>query len=194
MSLDRALVIPPETVLDNWLKDIQLSENRPAENSLTILAAGYGLKAILNGRDINLRFSRGQLSWVKAPLDKAVTYGGYALPLKDGVLLGATHQRLDGSDPFDIKESDDTENLENFERFAGLQATKSEKRSRASVRVTTADTLPVLDKIEDNLWLFSGLGSRGFVFAPLLAEAIVSKICGDPLPISKKVWARFGLR
>jgi tRNA 5-methylaminomethyl-2-thiouridine biosynthesis bifunctional protein len=53
--------------------------------------------------------------------------------------------------------------------------------------------LPRLGEIEDELWLFTGLGSRGFVFAPLLAEAIVSKICGDPLPISKRVWERFGL-
>ena len=161
---------------------------------MTILAAGFGLKALLKDRDINIRFSRGQLTWAEAALDKAVTYGGYGLPLKQGVLLGATHQRLEGSDPFAIKDSDDTENIENFKTFTGLSAEKSGQESRASIRVTTADTLPLMSEIDEGLWLLTGLGSRGFVFAPLLAEAIVSKICDDPLPISKKVWARFGIR
>ena len=98
------------------------------------------------------------------------------------------------SNPFDLKENDDIENLESFERFTGVKASQSERSSRASVRVTTADKLPLLGEIEESLWVLTGLGSRGFVFAPLLAEAIVSKICSDPLPISKKVWARFGIR
>jgi len=152
------------------------------------------LKTLLKDHDISLRFSRGQLTWAKADLDKTVTYGGYAVPLVDGILLGATHQRLDGADPFALKDSDDRENIEGFKKFTGLDAIKSDKSSRASIRVTTADTLPLLGEIEENLWLLTGLGSRGFVFAPLLAEAIVSKICGDPLPISKKVWARFQAR
>jgi len=194
LALKRALVISPKAVLDHWLQDVSLTKDAPTKNSLTILAAGYGLKVLLKDRDINLRFSRGQLTWAEARLDKAVTYGGYAVPLKEGLLLGATHQRLDDADPFLLKESDDIENLESFEKFMGLEAVKSKRNSRASVRVTTADTLPLMEEIEDNLWLFTGLGSRGFVFAPLLAEAIVSKICGDPLPISKKVWAHLGMR
>lgn len=194
LVLNRALVISPKDILDDWLKDISLSNDILGDPPLKILAAGYGLKSLLKGRDINLRFSRGQLTWAKAQLDKPLTYGGYALPLGDGLLLGATHQRLDASDPFALKDTDDIQNIEGLKRFTGLNAIKSEKASRASVRVTTADTLPLLGEIEKNLWLLTGLGSRGFVFAPLLAEAIVSKICGDPLPISKKVWARFQAR
>ena len=194
LSLKRALVIPPKAILDNWLSDVSLSKEPSSENTMTILAAGFGLKALLKDRDINIRFSRGQLTWAETSLDKAVTYGGYGLPLKEGVLLGATHQRLGDSNPFDLKENDDIENLESFERFTGVKASQSERSSRASVRVTTADTLPLLGEIEESLWVLTGLGSRGFVFAPLLAEAIVSKICSDPLPISKKVWARFGIR
>ena len=83
-------------------------------------------------------------------------------------------------------------NLNGLEIAAGVKAVKSAKPSRASVRVNTANTLPVIGEIDTNLWLLTGLGSRGFVFAPLLAEAIVSKICGDPLPISKQAWERFG--
>lgn len=194
LFLNHALVISPNTLLENWLKDMTLCAEMPTEDTFKILAAGYGLKALLKDRDINLRFSRGQLTWAEASLDTPITYGGYALPLPEGLLLGATHQRLDASDPFTLKDNDDDENLKRFGTFTAIEAVKSNTASRASIRVTTVDTLPLIDEIEENIWLFTGLGSRGFVFAPLLAEAIVSKICGDPLPISKKVWERFKLR
>ena len=194
LLLPSALVIKPKVIVEDWLSDISLSKEPQSKTNITILAAGYGLKKLLKDKDIPLRFSRGQLTWAKAEIDKPVTYGGYALPLKEGLLLGATHQRLDEADPFALKESDDHKNLESFENYTGLKAPKSDKPSRASIRVTTADTLPLMDKIDDNLWLFTGLGSRGFVFAPLLAEAIVSHLCGDPLPIAKSVWERFKIR
>lgn len=194
LSLKRSLVIKPKSILDAWLSAVTLSTDIPTSKNLTILAAGHGLKNLLEGRNIPLRFSRGQLTWVDADIATPVTYGGYALPLKDGVLLGATHQRLDGLDPFALKDEDDSENIKALEKHTGMKAVKSERASRASVRVTTADTLPLIGEIDESLWLFTGLGSRGFVFAPLLAEAIVSKICGDPLPIAKSVWARFGMR
>jgi len=59
------------------------------------------------------------------------------------------------------------------------------------VRVTSKNTLPIISQLDTNTWLFTGLGSRGFTFAPLLAEAIVSKILQEPMPIAKSVWAKF---
>lgn len=194
LTLPSALVIKPKAILDDWLSGISLSTETQNKNSLTILAAGYGLKKLLKDRNIPLRFSRGQLTWAEAKINKPVTYGGYALPLKEGLLLGATHQRLDDADPIALRDADDHKNLEHFKQYTGLKALKSDQPSRASIRVTTADTLPLMDKIYDKLWLFTGLGSRGFVFAPLLAEAIVSQLCGDPLPIAKSVWERFKIR
>ncbi|MDB2439800.1 tRNA (5-methylaminomethyl-2-thiouridine)(34)-methyltransferase MnmD [Hellea sp.] len=194
LALEQSLVIEPKAGLNDWLSGLRLRTDEPADDGLKILAAGFGLKALLKDKDIPLRFSRGQLTWAEAEVSMPITYGGYAIPLNEGVFLGATHQRLRDEDPFALKAEDDAENLAGFEKFTGQQATQSAKPSRASVRVTTADTLPLIDKVEDNVWIFTGLGSRGFVFAPLLAEAIASHICGDPLPISKKVWARFKLR
>ena len=194
LALNASLVIEPKSVLNDWLSGVTLSKDASDTDGVTLLAAGYGLKDLLKDRDIPLRFSRGQLTWAEADIDTPVTYGGYALPLTDGLLLGATHQRLDGSDPFALRLEDDTTNLEGFEQFTGIKAKQSKRPSRASVRVTTADTLPMIGEIDVRLWLLTGLGSRGFVFAPLLAEAIVSKLCGDPLPIPKAVWNRFGVR
>ena len=191
LALGRALVIEPKSVLSDWLSGKLLSSGAATADGLTLWAAGYGIKSLLKTLDVPLRFSRGQLTWAEGRLEKPLTYGGYALPLKDGLLLGATHQRIEGSDPFDLNAEDDIENLRGLEKFGGIKAVPSDRKSRASVRVTTVDTLPKIGKISADQWLFTGLGSRGFVFAPLLAEAIVSKICGDPLPISKSAWNRF---
>ena len=144
--------------------------------------------------DWPLRFSRGQLSWAEdeKAFSETVSYGGYALPVRDKILIGATHDRLTpGENPFDLRPEDDQKNLDLYETYVGLKPTPSDKSSRASVRVTTPDTLPAIGKPQNDIQILTGLGSRGFVFAPLLAEAIISKYLGDPLPIEKEVWQKF---
>lgn len=39
-----------------------------------------------------------------------------------------------------------------------------------------------------NLYLISGLGSRGLTTAPLLGELLASQICQEPLPLSEEIW------
>jgi len=200
LILGKSIAISPKNILEKWLEGINLQDQKlskiPPIKSHTIFAAGYGIQSLLPSNDILLRYSRGQLTWAlfDPNITTPITYGGYALPCNEELLIGATHQRLSTKEPFKIMENDDLENLKKFEKFTTRKAIKSSTPSRASVRVTTSDTLPLIEELENNLWLFTGLGSRGFVFAPLLAEAIVSKICGDPMPVSKKLWARFSAR
>ncbi len=200
LILGKSLIIPPQDILKGWLNACKPIEKRfdmgAPRKAPTLLAIGYGIKDILGETLPSLRFSRGQLTWAEplSGIPRPLAYGGYALPLDAGLLLGATHQPVARDDPFEASDADDLENLAGLEIAAGVKAVKSDKPSRASVRVNTANTLPVIGEIDTNLWLLTGLGSRGFVFAPLLAEAIVSKICGDPLPISKRAWARFAAR
>ncbi len=201
LHLGGALVIAPKLVLADWLAGHEIAD--AAQNTMLktneavkLYAAGFGMKTLLADHTLNLRFSRGQLSWAQnhAAIDQPLTYGGYALPLNDGLLLGATHNQVNSITPFEIQPNDDTANYDALLKATGLTAQPSHHPSRASIRVTTADTLPIMGKISANEWIFTGLGSRGFVFAPLLAEAIVSKICDEPLPVSKKLWARFAAR
>jgi len=70
----------------------------------------------------------------------------------------------------------------------------STKTSRASIRVTSSNTLPRAGLIDEGLWGLSGLGSRGFVFAPLLGEHIVSHILNSPRPLEKAVSDRFSFQ
>ena len=168
---------------------------------IMIIASGAGVKTItLETQDkepntladiLALRFSRGQLTWAKGDLESAVAYGGYALPLEEDILLGATHDRLDGSDPYEVRPEDDVKNLSGADKYLDQIMTHSGKPSRASIRVTTTDTLPRLIELAPNLWVMTGLGSRGFVFAPLLAEHLAAHLCGQPAAVTQSLWDKF---
>ena len=195
MSYETGLIIRPDTLRDNWLagceiesRDITTADEIEADGSV-ILAPGFGVKTLLP--DLEFRFSRGQLTWAKGDVPAPLTYGGYAVPKDGEVLVGTTHDRLDGSDPFILRAEDDARNLQNYFEKTGQTLSQSQTLSRASIRVNTVDTLPFIRQLDSGQWLFTGLGSRGFVFAPLLAEALVGEILGEPRPIAPDVWARF---
>ncbi len=201
-----------------------------------IICAGHHISTFNIKCLEDLRFSRGQLSWAEnhPSIPKPITYGGYAVPLSEGLLIGATHDRLTGTDPHKPSPKDDVENFEKFETATGqkpnplnsLQSKNNGKRlnicgnisenipentpentpenmpktipdsipentSRASVRVTTANTLPRVVQTPHNMWALTGLGSRGFVFAPLLSAHIVSQILGRTSPLSLKQQEKF---
>lgn len=164
-----------------------------ATGSHIIWACGFGIRSLEQFSALNLRYSRGQLSWANTPNHFNYSFGGYAIAIDDETLLGATHKRLDEQSPHEARPEDDLENMKKYEDTFGVLPLPGKKPSRSSVRVTTPSTLPMIFGGQ-NEWGLTGLGSRGFVFAPLLAEALVAKICGEVLPISEKVWTRFQVR
>jgi len=196
LVLPSALAIDPlaykHSILEQVAYESKKLDSLPEDESPLFLAAGYGIHRLLPGG--SLRFSRGQLSWANAQNKclNPVSYGGYALSVREEILIGSTHDPVMAEDnPFALKREDDFKNFEQFEQSLGLKPVPSTTASRASVRVTTADTLPAIGKTRDNVRVLTGLGSRGFVFAPLLAEALVSEYFGDPLPLNTLVWEKF---
>lgn len=156
-----------------------------ARGSHVIFAVGAGVRDFARFDPLGLRFSRGQLTWAQTDMagtdtGGTITYGGYAIPLADGTLLGATHSRLQDGDIYSPEAVDDAANLSAYAAVMGQAATQIARPSRVSVRVNTAQTWPLRVDCGARVCALTGLGSRGFVFAPLLAEALVSDLCGDP--------------
>lgn len=190
VDLPSSLVIDTQKAREQALGDAVVEQRHISDlseiNGPVIVAAGYGIKGLLP--DLPFRFSRGQLSWADGDLERAVTYGGYAIPTGDRLLLGATHDRIANHDAaFELRAEDDTHNLEQAQQY-GIDV-RAATSFRASVRVNSADTLPRFLKVSQketrqDVWVLSGLGSRGFVFAPLLGEALVSEWLGEPSPLS----------
>lgn len=189
--IDSALVVDPEKIFRGV--DVRYESYDAARaNSVyshVFLAAGYGIHAL--ALNLKTRFSRGQLSWAKPVWDTPTAYGGYAVNLGKSALVGATHDRLDDRDPFEVRDEDDVRNLTALSNISGQNVEAVDQPSRASVRVTSRDTLPILADLGNNHWAMSGLGSRGFTFAPLLAEALIAKICDEVGPLDKSLRQMF---
>jgi tRNA 5-methylaminomethyl-2-thiouridine biosynthesis bifunctional protein len=200
---DADLALPTSCVIDTQIARAQFLsrayvkaqrvERLDAIEGPVILACGYGIRTLLPNH--GFRFSRGQLSWTNGRVEGPVTYGGYAIPMAEKILLGASHDRIEDHDQaFSLRPEDDAMNLSQA-LAQGLDVGPEVTPFRASVRVNSPDTLPRLIKLEtektrQDVWVLSGLGSRGFVFAPLLGEALVSAYLGEPSPLAADFVAR----
>lgn len=202
LYLSEGLVIEPRLVLDRWLEGAerrsgQVVEVRPGHPVAVVLrdgatltfdavivAAGWGASAL--GID-GLRPVRGQVVWAEGIEGRpgCVWGPGYAVPTRFGVLAGATHDR-DRTDT-DI-DPDQSRSL--IERLATVRPRLAERlagvrlSARAAVRATTPDHRPVCGPVAPGVWTLTGLGGRGFSWAPLLAEHLVAQVLATTSPLS----------
>ncbi|MEW6392629.1 MAG: FAD-dependent 5-carboxymethylaminomethyl-2-thiouridine(34) oxidoreductase MnmC [Pseudomonadota bacterium] len=136
-----------------------------------------------------LRPVRGQASWTTGVTTKApAAFGGYAIPTRDGVLFGATHDRDETAT--DVRGEDHARNLATLAKGLPDLAARLEGKAfegRAAVRATVPDHLPLAGARGSDLWLLTGLGSRGLCLAPLLAEHVVARLLGVPSPLPRQL-------
>lgn len=120
--------------------------------------------------------NKGEYLIIKAPdlaLDALLKGSMYVIPMgNDTYKVGATYSRDDYSiNPTELAKEEILSKLKTFVKcsFEVIDQT-------AGVRPTTRDHRPLLGAWEENsnLIFFNGLGSRGFLMAPLLAEILYS--------------------
>ncbi|MGB1036633.1 MAG: FAD-dependent oxidoreductase, partial [Candidatus Puniceispirillales bacterium] len=119
-----------------------------------------------------------------------ISSGGYLARAGDGrYALGASYQRMENAhitgqtDQISLKAHADNygrlpEALQNR-----IPYVPREWQGRKSLRATTPDRQPIAGAIGKSLYVLGGLGSRGMVTAPLLAEALAAEICGEASPL-----------
>ncbi len=204
------LVIEPRGLLDRWAPTIRpdaVAAVRRDEDGWALLDADGRLMASVDvvclaaghrtGRlsdRVVLQPVRGQVSIMSGPsIPLAASWGGYAVPTRNGLLYGATFDRDredEGVDPVDHDRNRDQLAKGLPELAARLPATAVE--GRAGVRATTPDHLPVAGPppgAPPGLFVLSGLGSRGFCTAPLLAEHVAALAVGVPSPLPEDLAA-----
>ncbi len=146
---------------------------------------------------VRLRPVRGQTSWTTDASTPAVAFGGYAVPTRNGVLFGATHDR-DQTDT-DVRTEDHQRNLATLAKGLPDLAEQLKDKAfegRAAVRATTPDRLPLAGIRDDGVLVLTGLGSRGLCLAPLLAEHLIAEALDIPSPLPRHLsqmanWRRF---
>src|SRR5690606_2653542 len=113
-------------------------------------------------------------------------------PTPRGLLFGATHARGETGTATDPAAS--ARNLETLAarlpQLAGRIADVGRRHSRAAVRATTPDRLPLAGALAPGLFALTGLGSRGFCVAPLLAEHVAALATGTASPLPADLAAR----
>ena len=219
----KSLIIHPAELLPELLADIPVRWNKTGDidadartvngerYDAIILAAGWHLSSL--APDLAVTGRLGQIEWLETDIDappSAVAQGHYALA-KDGLRLwGATFADHPGGDP-EISSSAREENslaLETLNPYWRQDAVRKPLNSRAGVRATTADRLPLIGALPDiaavkkdrqalerqqwktdpgvyaipGLFVAGGFGSRGFTWAPWAAAILTAQLFGDPNP------------
>ena len=143
-------------------------------------------------------------------VDTAYAFGGYFAPIGHGVMFGATYDAWPHDHAPDPEFASDQANHASLRAVLPELADAvdmSAARGWASVRATSPDHMPYCGPVVDEpafrvrfdglrhgrmdagaapserppgLWALGGLGSRGLVWSPLLAEALASAMCCEP--------------
>lgn len=138
-----------------------------------------------------------QLKWQGSPKhihelgSEVICEKTYATPLTENTFcIGATFEK--GSLSTEVQRESDTENLNQFNKMSGEHyQTQDIVSSRASIRATTPDHFPMIGtNSTGNISMISGLGSRGFTSAPLVAETLASQILKKPLPVGSRLLSK----
>ena len=183
-----------------------------ASAELLVLAAGpaTGALAEMAGLKIppTLQAIRGQVSWAlheaqsagALPALPAFPVNGHgslapAVPLNDGLAWIAGSSFARDCTSTELRTED--ERL-NFNKLKALLPSAAEALTAqfesgqvsgwAGVRCATPSRLPVLGSLDlPDLWVCSGMGSRGLSFAALCAELLAARLHGEPLPIEQRL-------
>jgi tRNA 5-methylaminomethyl-2-thiouridine biosynthesis bifunctional protein len=159
------------------------------------LATGASLAELAITADLPVHLVRGQVSHVQsagmASLKTVVCHQGYLTPAentgsgKHEHCVGATFDRS-RQQPIELDE-DNFENLALVNRVLQQPAWFTDAKvisAKAGVRATIPDHLPLAGELEKQAWVLGGLGARGLLFAPLLAEHLAARICAEPTPLA----------
>jgi tRNA 5-methylaminomethyl-2-thiouridine biosynthesis bifunctional protein len=187
----------------------QLTDGGRIEADLIVVCAGMGAARIEGVSAPPLEGRLGQLEHL-ADIGgdaRAISDGGYLLEAFGEAVFGATFEPAPESDPQTTPVAR-AHNLAVLARLApGLAASIDERSlvSRAAIRATTTDRLPFAGAPQEeaaqnkpgqnkkapdgtsapsrSIRLIGGLGSRGFLWAPLLAELVAAEAFGEPIPL-----------
>ena len=208
LRLADALTVEPRAILDAWLgptiaaQVVRLEKAGGVwrligpdgatvlEAEVVCLAAGPHSAGLAEVGP--LRAVRGQATTAPHPLPgMAAAWGGYAIPTRDGLLFGATHERDDWRT--EVRATETARNLAELAKGRPRLAQALEGaalKDQASLRAATPDHMPLAGAVPraEGLFVLAGLGGRGFTLAPLLAEQVAALALGGPRPLPRDLF------
>jgi tRNA 5-methylaminomethyl-2-thiouridine biosynthesis bifunctional protein len=193
-----AIAVRPEAALPALLDGatcrfgVEIHSLADIDADLIIVCAGMGLGEIVAAPPLTSRLGQLESAPSSGPA-AAIADGGYAVEAFGKLVFGATFEAADGEPR--ITEAARTQNLETHARLRP-DLTPADITSRAAIRATTPDRFPFAGAPPQNekapgsdpapsggVRLIGGLGARGFLWAPLLAELLASEAFDEPSPL-----------
>ncbi|MEX3956218.1 bifunctional tRNA (5-methylaminomethyl-2-thiouridine)(34)-methyltransferase MnmD/FAD-dependent 5-carboxymethylaminomethyl-2-thiouridine(34) oxidoreductase MnmC [Trinickia sp. EG282A] len=187
-----------------------------ARAPVVIVANAHDAARLARSRHVPTRIVRGQLTLLPprfaTGLRVPVIGDGYAVPLADGLLTGATYEPDD--EDAAIRPSGHAENLARLSKLIPSLTNElaaidpATPAGRVGFRCVTSDRLPMAGQFADErasemqaaslrgawpldlprdegLYGAFAFGSRGLVWAALAAELVASQIEGEPWPLER---------
>lgn len=183
------------TCIDNANHQVIIKNAQQTLTSdIAIICAGFE-SYLLNSQLFNPRKIRGQVSFLsikdkvddlKDLLTIPIKYDGYCASFNNTLLMGASFVR--NSTDTAVKANEHAFNLHKFSQALPNLAQKlnintTNLQGRASIRAQTPDYHPLVGKVDGRIYTIYGMGSKGFSFAPLCAQILVSLIFDEPMPV-----------
>jgi tRNA 5-methylaminomethyl-2-thiouridine biosynthesis bifunctional protein len=221
----RALILRPAALVARLLEgaachfgaapNVSLEHRSVNGNVYDAVILASGMQAATLVPELPLEARLGQVDFVDTLVDappSALASGSYALALGTQRLWGATFVPSGADFAPGGTLNARAENLAGIERLSPYwvrEAREGEIRSRASLRATTPDRLPLIGAVPahaaaleifapmkkgravdadapllDGVYVASGYGARGFTWAPWAAEILAARLAGSPAPAS----------
>ncbi|WP_445116624.1 FAD-dependent 5-carboxymethylaminomethyl-2-thiouridine(34) oxidoreductase MnmC [Acinetobacter sp. WZC-1] len=145
-----------------------------------------------------LRPIRGQISWLNNQqsvlnTDQAYSYGGYCMQLDPAqLILGASFHPGREDDEVLIEDHVHNHDLIHkvFPQYAEQLSPVEQWQGRASIRAQSPDFFPLVGKLQPDseIYTLAGLGSKGFLYAPLCSELLMALLLGEACPLPEKLF------
>ncbi len=181
-------------------------DNKQLEFAHLVICLAYE-SCQLDKRIFNFRKIRGQLSWF-TPTTEQLTqlpklplkYGGYCAVFTNNrtdkqttqFLLGASFVRNDTDSTIR-----DTEHQDNRHKLVTaipqldtvIPTDSSQWQARVGIRSQTPDYHPLVGQVGDSqrTWTLSGMGAKGYAFAPICAEVLADMMTETIPPVSSSM-------
>lgn len=153
------------------------------------------------GHAMSVELTHGMVSQVPSvgamsELDIGLSFGGYLTPALDGRHdLGATFWK--GQGPEGLSERLTAGHDHNLALLPeplqqSLPLAADGFGARMSRRASLPDRRPLSGRLSEGLFVFGGLGARGFTLAPLLGDLLAAEILARPVPLPRDQLAGIG--
>ena len=222
----RALIVEPAKLIPSLLEGVEQHYGAAPEVDLaarTVNGAAFDAIILANGMAVGgmlpwlgLEARMGQVDFTEGPADVppfAMASGTYALALGPKRLWGATFDKVAPDTlPFtsDAAREENLKGVETLSPYWIRDTANADIVSRASLRATTSDRLPLIGAVPDHdafletfagmrkgrpadadapllerVFISSGFGARGFTWGPWAGSVLAARLCGAPAPASR---------